>query len=179
MIVFFERTSGGWIVNSVFNNLAVVALWCSLISLFQYIYLWKCLLLYIIRASSDVPPEAIDNHWDFWWAILYLLSFTNITHTHKHTCFLNPVEPSTLMCVVQGGDSQRWWCRHEGTQAISICLWTPAFSCVSVHVSFPLWHLQQFTIWPIWSVFWKLAKQFVISYFKEIYKFQQKSIVVF
>lgn len=47
----------------------------------------------------------------------------SLPHTHTHTShLLTPADPSTPMCVTQGGDSQRWRCRHEGTQAISICL---------------------------------------------------------
>lgn len=56
-----------------------------------------------------------------------------LTHTHPHTShFLTPADPSTPMCVTQGGDSQRWRCRHEGTQAISICLCSPGFSLLHV-----------------------------------------------
>lgn len=114
----------------------MVALWCSLISLVQYIYLWKCLLLYIIRASSDVPPEAIDNLWDFWWAILYLLSFTNITHTHTQTHML----PQPRWTLNPDVCRSRWWQpemvvptrRHSSDKHLSLrsCIFLCVCACV-------------------------------------------------
>lgn len=50
----------------------------------------------------------------------YCFSLRKCT-AHTHTShFLTPADPSTPMCVTQGGDSQRWCCRHESTQAMSM-----------------------------------------------------------
>ena len=73
----------------------------------------------------------------------FIASFTgslqSLAHTHTHPRIFAPADPSTPMCVTQG-DSQRWRCRHEGTQAMSICLCPPAFSLV--------WPLQPVAMWP-------------------------------
>lgn len=71
-----------------------------------------------------------------------LLLFLSVhTHGSLHTrtsYFLNPADPSTLMCVTQGGDSQRWCCRHKGTQAVSIVFALLLFLvCVCLFSSVP------------------------------------------
>lgn len=81
---------------------------------------------------------SLDGSWVCVWSnrpvlqsqlLLFLSKEVTAPHTHPHTShFLTPADPSTPMCVTQGGDSQRWHCRQEGTQAISICLCPPAFS---------------------------------------------------
>lgn len=94
-------------------------------------------------------------------------SCLSLTHTLRTSHFLTPGDPSTPMCVTQGGDSQRWRWRHKGTQAISICLCPPAFSplCVSSR-SLPLWPLQPVAMWPIdpW-LDWSLTAIKALSYF--------------
>lgn len=76
--------------------------------------------------------------------------------THPHTShFLTPADPSTLMCVTQGGDSQRWRGRHKGAQAISICLCPPAFPplCLSLIDCGLLQSVGYVTHWPMtWLV---------------------------
>ena len=89
------------------------------------------------------------------------------SHTHPLTShFLTPADPSTPMCVTQGGDSGRWCCRHGGTEAISICLCPPAFSPLCLSLSLPLWPLQPVAMWPIdpW-LDWSLTAIKALSYF--------------